>query len=181
MTNREWLESLADAELAQELVNPMCETFCKHDGEAACMHGYACEDRALLWLQQERGKSDNVVVFENPAAADLTGKRAEKEGPEGRGANVAKDDFISRSALFKSWDGLSDEIKEPDLLVDEMIKRTQDAPTVNAEPVTCSRWLKHAGAQNTTYWTCLNCDTLGSPRWKRCPVCEAKMEVQHDG
>ena len=34
-------------------------------------------------------------------------------------------DLISRSALFKSWDGLSDEIKDPNLLIDEMIKRTQ--------------------------------------------------------
>lgn len=44
-------------------------------------------------------------------------------------------DLISRSALFKSWDGLSDEIKVPNLLIDEMIKRTQDAPTVDAESV----------------------------------------------
>lgn len=44
-------------------------------------------------------------------------------------------DLISRSALFKSWDGLSDEIKVPNLLIDEMIKRTQDAPAVDAESV----------------------------------------------
>ena len=24
-------------------------------------------------------------------------------------------------------------------------------------------------------WDCSNCKTIGSPHWKRCPVCEAKM------
>ena len=24
-------------------------------------------------------------------------------------------------------------------------------------------------------WDCSECKTLGSPHWKRCPVCEAKM------
>ena len=24
-------------------------------------------------------------------------------------------------------------------------------------------------------WCCSECKTLGSPHWKRCPVCEAKM------
>lgn len=47
-------------------------------------------------------------------------------------------DLISRDVLFKSWDGLSDKIKNPDLLIDEMIKRTQDVPAVDAvEVVRC--------------------------------------------
>lgn len=50
-------------------------------------------------------------------------------------------DLISRAALFESWNGLSDEIKNPDLLIDEMIKRTQDAPAVDAEPVRHGRWV----------------------------------------
>lgn len=25
-------------------------------------------------------------------------------------------------------------------------------------------------------WCCSECKTLGSPHWKRCPVCEAKMD-----
>ena len=25
-------------------------------------------------------------------------------------------------------------------------------------------------------WSCSECQTLGSPMWKRCPVCEAKMK-----
>jgi rubrerythrin len=26
-------------------------------------------------------------------------------------------------------------------------------------------------------WDCSECKTLGSPHWKRCPVCEAKMDL----
>ena len=56
------------------------------------------------------------------------------------------------------------------------VEAIEAAPTVDAEPVEHSMWLEHLGSQHTRYWTCLNCDTLGSPRWKRCPVCEAKMD-----
>lgn len=31
-------------------------------------------------------------------------------------------------------------------------------------------------------WDCSECKTLGSPHWKRCPVCEAKMDgVKENG
>lgn len=30
-------------------------------------------------------------------------------------------------------------------------------------------------------WDCSNCKTIGSPHWKRCPVCEAKMRGAEDG
>lgn len=36
------------------------------------------------------------------------------------------------------------------------------------------RWL-HIG---TGEWCCSECKTLGSPHWKRCPVCEAKMDAE---
>ena len=40
-----------------------------------------------------------------------------------------------KSHKVKSWDDLSDIIKDPNILIDKMTKRTQDAPMVNAEPV----------------------------------------------
>ena len=43
-------------------------------------------------------------------------------------------DLISREALYKAWDAL-DETQDPNLLIDAMIKETQDAPSVDAEPV----------------------------------------------
>ena len=66
------------------------------------------------------------------------------------------------------------------LMMYEIADYIDDAPTVDVvgEPVIHSMWIKHLAAQNTSYWTCLNCDTMGSPRWKRCPVCEAKMTTE---
>lgn len=60
---------------------------------------------------------------------------------------------------------------------ESVINALKDVPSVDAEPVEYSMWQEHLAAQNTRYWTCLNCDTIGSPRWKRCPVCEAKMHM----
>ena len=43
-------------------------------------------------------------------------------------------DLISRAALFKAWDAL-DETQDANLFIDAMMKATQDAPAVDAEPV----------------------------------------------
>lgn len=41
------------------------------------------------------------------------------------------------------------------------------------------RWVvQRKGWNNWVY--CSECATVGSPRWKRCPVCEAKMEVKNE-
>lgn len=43
-----------------------------------------------------------------------------------------------------------------------------------------ARWIVHSSGRGlvTTNWAeCSACNTAGSPTWKRCPVCEAKMEV----
>ena len=42
------------------------------------------------------------------------------------------------------------------------------------------RWIVHNKGQNN--WVeCSECNTVGSPFWKRCPICEAKMEVDLNG
>lgn len=96
-------------------------------------------------------------------------------------------DLISRSALLENY-GLKNAVKYGNetaeqqhnsystLMLYEVADMINEAPAVDAEPVEYSMWLEHAGSQHTRYWTCLKCDTLGSPRWKRCPVCEAKMD-----
>lgn len=36
-------------------------------------------------------------------------------------------------------------------------------------------WISHNKGQNN--WVeCSECNTVGSPFWKRCPMCEAKMD-----
>lgn len=59
--------------------------------------------------------------------------------------------------------------------VDEGLMYVEDAPTVDAEPVVHGRWITWNKGQNN-WCECSNCNTVGSPSWKRCPVCEAKMD-----
>ena len=41
-------------------------------------------------------------------------------------------------------------------------------------------WISHNKGQNN--WVeCSQCNTVGSPFWKRCPVCEAVMRGNEDG
>ena len=36
-------------------------------------------------------------------------------------------------------------------------------------------WIERTEGKNKA-WFCSECQTLGSPQWKCCPVCEAKMK-----
>lgn len=63
--------------------------------------------------------------------------------------------------------------EEVDYLVDAL-------PTpADVEVVVHGRWLPQVLLGQRVV-DCSECKTLGSPHWKRCPVCEAKMEV-NDG
>lgn len=59
--------------------------------------------------------------------------------------------------------------------VDITRRLIENAPTVEAEPVVHGRWITHNKGQNN-WCECSECNTVGSPFWKRCPVCEAKMD-----
>lgn len=48
-------------------------------------------------------------------------------------------------------------------------------PAADVEPVTHAKWLPQI-FMGQKVWDCSNCKTMGSPHWKRCPVCEAKMD-----
>lgn len=54
-------------------------------------------------------------------------------------------------------------------------KEIDRAPTVDAELVKHGRWIMHNKGQNN-WCECSECNTVGSPFWKRCPLCEAKMD-----
>lgn len=56
-------------------------------------------------------------------------------------------------------------------------KIVNNAPTIEAEPVKHGRWLPQI-LLGQRVWDCSECATLGSPQWKRCPVCEAKMDLE---
>ena len=74
-------------------------------------------------------------------------------------------DLISRSALFKAWYEL-DETQDPNLLIDAMIKETQDAPSVDAVQVVrcrdCKWW---TGTQDSLQGECMLTGEFPSGGW----------------
>ena len=48
-------------------------------------------------------------------------------------------------------------------------------PTADVEEVRHGEWLPQI-VLGQKVWDCSECKTLGSPFWKRCPICEAKMD-----
>lgn len=49
------------------------------------------------------------------------------------------------------------------------------AGKLELEEVVHGRWITRNKGQNN-WCECSECNTVGSPFWKRCPVCEAKMD-----
>ena len=47
----------------------------------------------------------------------------------------------------------------------------------DVEPVKRGRWV-HKILYGEHAWFCSECKTIGSPQWKRCPACEAKMNEE---
>lgn len=55
------------------------------------------------------------------------------------------------------------------------IKDENHFPTAKVEKVKYGKWLPQI-LLGQKVWDCSECKTLGSPHWKRCPICEAKMD-----
>ena len=64
---------------------------------------------------------------------------------------------------------------------DEAVTMVENFPAADVEPVKRGRWLPQI-LLGTRVWDCSECKTIGNPAWKRCPMCEAKMdeEVKHE-
>lgn len=73
---------------------------------------------------------------------------------------------------------------------DDLLKAAWDKPTlslsvydignikpVDVSPVRHGRWLQQV-VLGQKAWDCSECKTLGSPHWKWCPVCGAKMDLE---
>ena len=61
--------------------------------------------------------------------------------------------------------------------VDDTLDYIDSEPAADVEPVKRGMWLKQT-LNGTRIWDCSECKTIGSPAWKRCPVCEAKMDEE---
>ena len=61
--------------------------------------------------------------------------------------------------------------------IERAVKMLESLPAADVEPVKRGRWLTQI-LNGTRIWDCSECKTIGSPQWKRCPVCEAKMDEE---
>jgi rubrerythrin len=61
----------------------------------------------------------------------------------------------------------------------QLLEAILNAPSADVTEVRHGEWLKRDLFGKTIY-NCSECDTIGSPVWKRCPVCEAKMDGRRD-
>lgn len=59
--------------------------------------------------------------------------------------------------------------------LDELEIILRGVPTAEAAIVVHGHWVKYNFLGHDQF-ACSECQTLGSPQWKRCPVCEAKMD-----
>ena len=57
------------------------------------------------------------------------------------------------------------------------IKKMPKGIIADVEAVRHGRWV-HKILLGEQAWFCSECKTIGSPTWKRCPVCEAKMDEE---
>lgn len=78
-------------------------------------------------------------------------------------------EYIDREAVCS-------DCKNQKVCVDKSVCPVGRAPAADVEVVKHGRWLLQV-LLGQRVWDCSECKTLGSPHWKRCPVCEAKMEV----
>ena len=63
---------------------------------------------------------------------------------------------------------------------DVVIADIKGMKAADVAPVRHGRWLPQV-VLGQKAWDCSECKTLGSPHWKWCPVCGARMDGDTDG
>lgn len=92
------------------------------------------------------------------------------------------DEYIERKVLINQFcERCNEEMSESPCEPSECFAMDifKAIPAADVEPVKHGRWLPQI-LLGTRVWDCSECKTIGSPVWKRCPVCEAKMDLEVD-
>ena len=96
-------------------------------------------------------------------------------------ADALKEDLKeAKEELWKIYYGLSNH-SDKQICVGQIssftdaILKVKDAATIDAVPVVHGRWLTQI-VLGQKAWDCSECKTIGSPHWKWCPVCGARMD-----
>lgn len=82
-------------------------------------------------------------------------------------------EYIERGAAYEAIMSEPPDAHYPNWYADKI----KAIPAADVEPVRRGRWLPQI-LLGTRVWDCSECKTIGSPVWKRCPVCEAKMDEE---
>lgn len=77
-------------------------------------------------------------------------------------------EYIDREAARNS-------LYDADAITMKGVAMLNNFPAADVEEVKHGRWMPQI-LLGERVWDCSECKTLGSPHWKRCPVCEAKMD-----
>ena len=77
-------------------------------------------------------------------------------------------EYIERKAL-------RDALYDADAITMSGVKILNQFPGADVAPVRHGRWMPQV-VLGQKAWDCSECKTLGSPHWKWCPVCGAKMD-----
>lgn len=83
-------------------------------------------------------------------------------------------EYIDREAI-------RNRLYDADAITMNGVAMLNNFPAADVEAVKHGKWMPN-GIRGDQTWSCSECKTLGSPQWKRCPVCEAKMDGgENDG
>lgn len=90
-------------------------------------------------------------------------------------------EYIKRESAIDAVLDVFYDTTDIDLSGEKLEAAILNVPAADVDPVRHGRWVQQP-LNGTHIWRCSKCETLGSPQWKRCPVCEAKMdeEVKHE-
>ena len=77
-------------------------------------------------------------------------------------------EYIDREAI-------RNRLYDADAITMNGVAMLNNFPAADVEEVKHGHWIEQTAPRWKT-WYCSECKTLGSPHWKRCPVCEAKMD-----
>lgn len=85
------------------------------------------------------------------------------------------DEYVTKEQII-DWFSPYGHLDKP-IPFETLVSDLRGMEAADVEPVKHGRWLPQI-LLGTRVWDCSECKTIGSPAWKRCPVCEAKMDEE---
>ena len=89
-------------------------------------------------------------------------------------------EYIERESLINHVEDLPTWGADGNLLDrEDVISSIENRLAADVAPVRHGRWIPQV-VLGEKAWDCSECKTLGSPHWKWCPVCGAKMDLEDE-